>query len=186
MTRKRKKKPRVHPRCSDLQLEQRIDQLLRIVLDGAVDHDIREYVREMTSSTKPEDTAVWGNQPLTYSQIRRYMVQVIAKRNEIANLYQPHQEALAENIAIRRSLFAKALQQGDTRTALACINSEADFRGINPTQQKLDALQAMIEALEERLKHAGQSNREAEETDPGSPGNRDAPEPQPPVPPLPE
>jgi hypothetical protein len=105
------------------QVQARVDEILGIWLDGAQSWDFVEFVRER----EKEEGSPWyvaeGHEPLTYGQIRRYVVKAEAR---IAATCRANREKLfRQHLVQRRHLYAKALSQGDIRTALAVKDSEA-------------------------------------------------------------
>lgn len=115
------------------QTARRIEELLRIRLDGAEWWDIREYVSEK----EKEPGSVWelppDAKPLSDAQLRRYVNKadkLIAEscRSSRKKLFRRH-------LAQRRNLFAKAVSQGDIRTALAVSRDEAELLGLYPPKK---------------------------------------------------
>src|SRR4051794_3203086 len=99
------------------QTRKRVEELLRIRLDGAEFWDVCEYVREREA----EDGSPWqlkeGETPLSNSQIRRLQAKadgLIAASSRVAR-----KRLLRRHAAQRRNLYARALDAGDLRTALA-------------------------------------------------------------------
>jgi hypothetical protein len=125
-TKKRKPSP---PRCSEATAELRVNELLRIRLDGAEWWDVLEYVKEKVAAKDP----VWGKRMLSRSQLFDYLRKV--KELVAESCKQDRQEQVNEAIAIRRNLLAKAVQQGDVRAALACARDESELRGIYPPRK---------------------------------------------------
>jgi hypothetical protein len=116
------------------QTERRIEELLRIRLDGAAWWDIREYVREK----EKESGSAWHlpprASPLSDSQIRRLMARadaLIARSCE-----RSRKKAIRLHLARRQNLYAKAVLAGDLRTALACLRDDAELRGLYPPRQQ--------------------------------------------------
>jgi hypothetical protein len=115
-------------------VEARTAELVRIVLDGALwPLDICEYVREKQA----EVGSCWhvgeGEKLLSYSQIRRYAVKaekIIGESTRIGR-----KRLLRRHLAQRRSLYAKAVSQGDIRAALACVDSEAKLLDLFPASK---------------------------------------------------
>jgi hypothetical protein len=106
----------------------RVEEVLRIRLDGAEWWDIREYVREKEA----EPGSAWhledGATPLSDSQIRRY------QQRADALLERSHERSrkklLRRHLAKRRHLYAKATLAGDVRAALACLRDECELLGL--------------------------------------------------------
>src|SRR5262245_55168373 len=121
-------------RATKAQVEARVNDLLRIILDGAVkEWDLCEFVRKQ----EQEEGSHWyladGEKPLSYSQIRRYAVKVdklIAKSNRTSQKKQ-----LQQHIAMRRNLYAAAVRQGDVRAAMAVLRDLAELQGLYPPKK---------------------------------------------------
>jgi hypothetical protein len=106
----------------------RVEDVLRIRLDGAEWWDVREFVREK----EKEQGSAWfladGQEPLSDSQIRRY------QQRADALMMQSHERSrrklFRRHLAQRRNLFARANTTGDLRTALACLRDEGELLGL--------------------------------------------------------
>jgi hypothetical protein len=113
------------------QVEARVDEILRIRLDGAEIWDVREYVREK----EVEDGSPWklaeGQKPLSDSQLWRYIAR--ADKAIAESCRASRKKLLRRHLAQRRNLFGKALSAGDYRAALAAVESEARLQGLFDT-----------------------------------------------------
>jgi hypothetical protein len=108
------------------QIAARVEELLRIRLDGAELWDIREYVREKVAAKDP----VWGDKLPSDSQLYRYLEKV---DEQIADSCRDSRRKLIRrHLAQRRNLYAKAVSQGDLRTALAVARDEAELQALYP------------------------------------------------------
>ncbi len=132
-------------------IQARVEEVLRIRLDGAEFWDLREYARDK----EKEPGSAWelkrGERPLSDGQLWRY----IAKANKLVaeSSRASRGRLLRQHLAMRRNLYAKAVSQGDVRAALAAADSEAKLRGLFPTPE--DALRKEIEGLRKQLAEAG-------------------------------
>jgi hypothetical protein len=98
----------------------RIEEILRIRLDGAELWDIREYVREMEG----KEGSPWkSDKPLSDSQLYRYIART--DRLIAESCRSSRKRLMRRHLAQRRNLFAKAVNTGDLRTALAVAADEA-------------------------------------------------------------
>jgi hypothetical protein len=89
---------------------QRVEEVMLIRMSGAGLHDLREYAREKK----------WG---VTDGQLYRYMQQA---DDRIADSLAKDRPRLFElHVARRRMLFARCVESGDWRAALAVIRDEA-------------------------------------------------------------
>src|SRR5437899_1584257 len=99
-------------RATETQARQRVEELLRIRLDGAELWDIREYVREKVEANDP----VWGDVALSDSQLYRYLERVDELIAESCRAGR--KTMLRRHLAQRRAIYARAVNAGDYRTAL--------------------------------------------------------------------
>lgn len=109
-------------------IAQRIEEVLRIRLDGAEFWDVREYAREMEA----KEGSAWhlgdGDKPLSDGQLRRYLFRVDQMIAESCRASR--KKLLRRHLAQRRNLYAKAISQGDVRAALAVLSDEAKLLGL--------------------------------------------------------
>src|SRR5438270_11825847 len=111
-------------KATEAQIRLRIEELLRIRLDGAELWDIREYVREKVTAKDP----VWGDKPLADSQIYRYLERVDELITESCT--GSRTRLFRRHLASRRNLYARAVNTGDLRTALAILRDEAELMAL--------------------------------------------------------
>jgi hypothetical protein len=106
----------------------RVEDLVRILLDGAVEWDVCEYVREKEKEAGSAWFVAEGEAPLSASQIRRYQ----KKANDRIELSceRSRKRLLRRHRAQRRHLYAKAVLSGDYRTALAVLKDEGELLGL--------------------------------------------------------
>ncbi|HVS37417.1 MAG TPA: hypothetical protein VMS17_17780 [Gemmataceae bacterium] len=113
----------------------RVEEILRIRLDGAEFWDVREDVRE----NEHEAGSVWelpeDAKPLSDSQLWRYMAK--ADKLIAESCRAPRKKLLRRHLAQRRNLYAKAVNQGDVRAALACVDSEARLLDLFPDKDSV-------------------------------------------------
>lgn len=88
----------------------RVEQILRIRLDGAQFHEVREY-------------ALAGGWGVTDGQLWRYIAKADDLLHERRDKRVARRKAL--HLARRESLYARAVQTADYRTALACLQDSA-------------------------------------------------------------
>jgi len=139
------------PHATELQVRQRVEELLRIRLDGAELWDIREYVREKVEAKD----AVWGEQLLSDSQLYRYLQRVNDLIEESCK--GKRKQLFRIHLAKRRNLYAKAVAAADYRTALAIADSEVKLCGIGQAEE----LMRVLKAIKEEMKHQHSSQSEA-------------------------
>jgi hypothetical protein len=130
----------------------RVEEVLRVRLDGAQFHDIVQYGSEQG----------WN---VGARQIRKYIARADALLVERQD--KSRKQVVARHLAQRSALYARAVNAADYRTALAVLADEAKLRGLYPDREvrelvKLVAAQtARIEELERR--------RDAHATSTGAP-----------------
>src|SRR5262245_26712921 len=132
------------PRPSKAQIEQRVAEVLAIRLAGAQLWDVREYVREKEA----EDGSPWrlaeGQKPLSDSQLYRYIAK--ADKLLLSNCRASRRKMIRRHQARREYLYGLAVNQGDIRAALACLDSDAKLRGLfdDELTRQLDEMQRQI------------------------------------------
>jgi len=127
----KKKAPAKKPRATDPLLTLRVEDILRIRLDGAEGWDVRRYVAEKEGSKEEPWTIAEGGKPLSERQIRNYVS--AADKLIAASCRQSRKALLRKHQAQRRSLYARAVSHGDVRTALAVLADLARMQGLYPT-----------------------------------------------------
>jgi hypothetical protein len=121
------------PKPSKATVQLRVDEILRIRLDGAELWDVREYVREQEQKEDSPWKLAEGDKPLSDSQIARYIQRadmLVAESCKVSR-----KKLFRRHLAQRRNLYAKAVSQGDMRTALACVRDEAELLGLYPEKK---------------------------------------------------
>ncbi len=96
----------------------RVEEVLRIRLDGAQFHDIVQYGAEKQ----------WG---VGERQLWKYVAasdRLLTKRLE-----NDRDKLFARHVAQRRALYARAVNASDYRTALAVVKDEAELEGLYPS-----------------------------------------------------
>jgi hypothetical protein len=118
-------------RPTKAQVEARVDEILRIRLDGAEFWDLREYVREKEQEEGSPWQLVEGQKPLSDSQLWRYLAK--ADKEIAASCRASRKKLVRRHLAQRRNIFGKAMSAGDYRAALAALESEAKLQGLFDT-----------------------------------------------------
>lgn len=118
-------------------ITQRIDEILRIRLDGAAFHDIVQYVAEKG----------WG---LKERQIRNY----IKKADDllVERRQRSRKRCLELHIARRESLYARAVNAADYRTALSVLADMARLNELYLSLKDLREVRNEMKKLEEAVK----------------------------------
>jgi hypothetical protein len=116
----------------------RVEAILRLRIDGAQFHDIRDYANQ---PPKPEEP--WQ---VSDSQLKRY----IQKSDEL--LRQRTEKSKSREIRLhlarREGLYARALKWADFKTALAVLDSLAKLRGLFPDPRVAEVKTAEIPLVE--------------------------------------
>jgi len=111
----------------DLQ-RRRIMAVLSIILDGAQPHDIVDFVRQQEQADKPDP--LWqasGAEPLTDEQIADLARQA---DQMIADAAPGKPPEVARHLAMRRSLFARCVADGQLATANRVLDGIAALEGV--------------------------------------------------------
>src|SRR5262249_45881590 len=103
------------------QIRQRVALIMKIRLLGAGLADIQEFCKQ----EDPETGRPWKVSRRTvyrYIEASEKLIAHEAKRNP--------EKHFTEHLARRRMMYARAMEQGDIRTALAVAQDEARLRGL--------------------------------------------------------
>ena len=135
----------------------RVEEIVRLKIDGAQAHDLFQFASEKS----------WG---LTDRQVRNLAnkaSELLVERQE-----RKRRRLMALHVARRETLYARAVNAGDQRTALAILDSEAKLQALFPDAKdlrevaKLLAAQSgTIEDLENRLGRSSTTEASAPEPD---------------------
>ncbi len=120
-------------KATNAQIQQRVEEVLRIRLDGAEFWDVREYAREKEQEAGSAWTVPEGGKPLSDGQLWRYIAR--ADKLIAESCRASRKKLLRRHLAQRRNLFAKAVSAGDYRTALAAARDEAELQGLYPPKK---------------------------------------------------
>jgi hypothetical protein len=111
----------------------RVDDILRILLDGAEPWDVRQYVAEKEAAGEPPWTVPEGGKPLSERQLRRYCARADKLLGESCRTNR--KKLIRRHMAQRRSLYARAVSKGDERTALAVLRDLAELQDLYPARK---------------------------------------------------
>jgi hypothetical protein len=121
-------------RATKQQVEARTRDILRVLLDGAEPGwDLCEFVREQEQQEGSNWYVGQGEKPLSYSQIRRYAARAEELIRESCRTSR--KKLLRQHAAMRRSLYAKAVSQGDVRAAASVLKDLGELLGLYPAKQ---------------------------------------------------
>jgi hypothetical protein len=111
----------------------RVEDVLRIRLDGAEGWDVRRYVAEKEAAGEAPWTVAEGGKPLSERQIRNYVTAADELISESCR--QSRKKLLRRHLAQRRNLYARAVNKGDERTALAILRDLAKLQDLYPASR---------------------------------------------------
>jgi hypothetical protein len=118
-------KTKTSPKADNAEVLKRVEEVLRIRLDGAQFHDIVQYAAEKG----------WG---LKDRQIRTYIRRADALLVERQDTSR--KRVIARHLAQRQALYARAVNAADYRTALAILADEAKLRGLYASDREFREL----------------------------------------------
>jgi hypothetical protein len=128
------KPPRRHnPKATKEVVRARVDDILRIILDGAFGPQIRQYIAEQEAKGEYPWTIRPGSKPLGERMICRYISDANARMGQV--LLTDREEAIKRHIGMRQNLYARSIAKGDERTALACARDMAELLGLYPAKR---------------------------------------------------
>jgi hypothetical protein len=135
-------------RATDPIIRQRVEDVLRIRLDGAEGWDVRRYVAEQEAAGAAPWTVPEGGKPLSERQIRNYVA--AADRLIDESCRQSRKKLLRRHQAQRRNLYARAVNKGDERTALAVLRDLAELQGLygDELTRQMEDLRRRVENLQ--------------------------------------
>ena len=135
----------------------RVEEVLRIVLDGAQYHDVLQYAAEKGWDLKER-------------QVREYMSRasdLLVERQE-----KKRKRLVALHLARRDALYARAVNAADYRTALAVLSDAAKLQGLYPVvQAKIEVPNVLGDLIREAVRHDLDARNQSHATggDPGQP-----------------
>ncbi len=110
----------------------RVNDLVQFRLEGARYWDVRQYVTEK----EKEPGSIWyrgeNAKPHSEANLWRYIRRADKLISE--DTRSSRKKRLRLHVAKRQNLYAKAISQGDVRTALAAADSEAKLLGLFPAK----------------------------------------------------
>jgi hypothetical protein len=108
-------------RATEAEVAARVQEVLQARLGGASFHDLQNLAVEK------------GWAPISDRQLWRYVEAADARMAE--HFAEDRENIFRRHVLQRRRLFALALQDGDTRTALAILRDEAELYQIYPPKR---------------------------------------------------
>jgi hypothetical protein len=158
-------------RATNAEVLLRVEEVLRIRLDGAEFWDIRDYVREK----EKEEGSPWflkpGEEPMSDTQIWRYSKKA---DDMILEAHEENRDKLyRRHLAQRRRLYARAVNAGDIGTALRVLRDEAQMIGLYPSAD--DAALKELEKLKGELDKSLAQERDSQGQGPDRGGQEPGP-----------
>jgi hypothetical protein len=150
--RERREKQTRRAKTTKAIVARRVEEILRIRLDGAEFWDILQYVAEQ----QKEEGSIWaapdGGKPFAARTVWWYIQKADRLIAETFRNERGRKRLIRRHLAQRRNLYAKAVSQGDIRAALACLDSEAKLAGLfdDELNRTIDAMQREIEEIKKR------------------------------------
>jgi hypothetical protein len=117
-------------KASSAIVRRRVEEVLRIRLDGAEFWDIREYAREKEAEEGSDWHLPEGGKPLSDNALWAYVRK--ADKLIAESSRSSRKKLLRNHLAKRRNLYAKAVAAADIKTALSVLDSEAKLLGLFP------------------------------------------------------
>ena len=110
-------------KSTEAEVSRRVEEVLRIRIDGAAFADIREYAGEKG----------WG---VSDSMLRKYIEKANGLLKERTERSRSH--LLRLHLARREALYSRAVASADCRTALAVLADDAKLRGLYEDRRDLE------------------------------------------------
>jgi hypothetical protein len=125
------------PKSDTAEVARRVEEVLRIRLDGAQFHDVVQYAAEKG----------WG---VEERQIRTY----IARADDllVERLEKKRRRVVARHLAQWEALYARAVNAADYRTALAVLTDAAKLQGLYASDRELRELARLAAEQGERIR----------------------------------
>jgi hypothetical protein len=117
-------------KASKATVRARVEDLARVILDGATPWQIRQYVSEQEAAGAPPWTRPEGHKGLSARQIQRYCDRADGLLAE--SCVADREKLLRQHVARRQGLYARAVNKGDERSALAALRDLAELQGLYP------------------------------------------------------
>ena len=124
------------PKSSKAELAARVDEVLRIRLDGAQFHDIVQYASEKG----------WGVSDRQLWTYLRRADDLLVERQE-----RKRKRLVARHLAQREALYARAVNAADYRTALAVLTDSAKLQELYTSERDLRELRRTFRDLDRRI-----------------------------------
>ncbi len=137
----------------------RVEEVLRIRLDGAEFWDVLQYVAEKQKAGEAPWTLEEGEKPLAERTIWWYIQQADQLLKETFRKEAGRKRLIRRHVAQRRRLYAGAVSQADFRCALSILDSEAKLCGLfdDEVMRLIDQLQKQIAEMKAQYGNSNHS-----------------------------
>jgi hypothetical protein len=122
------------PKATRAVARARTDDVIRLILDGAMPWDLRAYVAEQEAKGEPPWTVPPHGKPLSPAPLKRYYRKAEQAIGETA--LADRQQLIRTHVAMRRALYARSLAAGDNQTALRAARDEAELLALYPPERR--------------------------------------------------
>jgi hypothetical protein len=143
-------------RSTKQQLAKRIEEVLHIMLLGGELHDLREHARGQK----------WN---VCDGTLYRYMQEALSECQK--RVEKDRDKLIARHLMQRRSLYARAMEANDLRTALAVVKDEAELYGLYPAAKVEHEHGGKLAIVEEIIDGDADSHK----NNPAAPGPKPVP-----------
>ena len=144
------------------EVARRVEEVLRIRIDGAQFHDVRTYADEPARAWGVTDRELWA---------------LIGKADDllVARTERKRARATALHVAQRQALYARAVNAADFGAALAALRDLAALQGLYPSPPKVAELTKIVKAQDELIQELESRGPEIRslEASPGTTGTGD-------------
>jgi hypothetical protein len=140
--------------------ERRVEEVLRIRLDGAEFWDVLQYIAEKQEAGEGVWAVPDGGKPIAERTVWWYIQRADQLLAETSRNEAGRKKLRRRHLAQRRNLYAKAVSQGDIRAALSCLDSEAKLLDLYPKPD--DALRREVEELKKMLTKTGRAHDDSD------------------------
>jgi hypothetical protein len=125
----------------------RVEDLARVICDGAMPFQIRRYVADAEAAGEPPWAVPEGGKGVSKRTVERYVAQadrLLAEENATHR-----KRRRRRHLAKLQNLFARCVQKGDERTARAVLHDLAEIEGLlgDETARQIEELRRQVEEL---------------------------------------
>jgi hypothetical protein len=114
-------------------LDARVEEVLRVRLEGAAFWDVRNYVAEKEAAGEAPWTVPEGGKPVSVRTLWRY---IAAGDRLIREDHRASRKRLLRlHKAQRRDIYAKAVAAGDYKAALSVLRDLGELEGLYPARK---------------------------------------------------